>query len=67
MSVGAPARRASPTAARPGRDVAIALALKCALLGLLYLACFGPTRRPPSDAAATAAAMLAVRPTEHSR
>jgi hypothetical protein len=45
----------------------IALALKGALLFAIYLLCFGPTHRLPSDAAATAAALIGAAAPEESR
>jgi hypothetical protein len=45
-------------AARPARDVMIALALKGILLLVIYLSFFGPAHRLPSDAVATAAALI---------
>jgi hypothetical protein len=44
--------------ARPGRDVLVALALKGLLLLAIYLLFFGPAHRPPSDASATAKALI---------
>jgi hypothetical protein len=43
---------------RPARDLMIALALKGVLLLTIYLLFFGPAHRLPSDAAATAAALI---------
>ena len=43
---------------RPARDVIAALALKGVLLGAVYLLFFGPAHRPPSDATATATALI---------
>jgi hypothetical protein len=48
----------APNAARPGRDVLVALALKGTLLLAIYLLFFGPAHRPRSDASATAQAMI---------
>ena len=45
-------------AARPGRDVFAALVLKGVLLLALYLLFFDPNHRVPSDAAATARALI---------
>jgi hypothetical protein len=45
-------------AARPGRDVFTALVLKGVLLLALYLLFFAPNHRMPSDAAATAQALI---------
>ncbi len=44
--------------ARPGRDVLVALALKGMLLLAIYLLFFGPAHRSPSDAGATARALI---------
>ena len=44
--------------AHPGRDVSAALALKAVLLFAIYLLFFGPAHRSPSDAAATANALI---------
>jgi hypothetical protein len=44
--------------ARPGRDVLVALAFKGMLLLAIYLLFFGPAHRLPSDAAATAKALI---------
>ncbi len=57
----------STPAPRPSRDLMIALALKGALLFAIYLLCFGPTHRLPSDAAATAAALIGAAAPEESR
>ena len=46
------------SAPRPARDVIIAIALKGVLLLSIYLLFFGPTHRSPSDAAATATALI---------
>ena len=46
----------------PGRDVAWALALKGALLLLLYLACFGPSHRIAVTPARVAAAFALAVP-----
>lgn len=51
-------KRVSMAAAKPARDLTLALALKGALLLALYLLFFGPSHRSPSDAPATAAALL---------
>jgi hypothetical protein len=45
-------------AARPGRDVLVALAIKAVLLSGIYLLFFAPAHRPPSDAGATAEALI---------
>ncbi len=45
-------------AARPGREVFAALALKGVLLLAIYMLFFDPTHRLPSDAAATAQALI---------
>jgi len=50
-----PGRR---TVAHPVRDVSAALALKAVLLFAIYLLFFGPAHRSPSDAAATANALI---------
>ncbi len=44
--------------ARPGRDVLVALAFKAVLLLAIYLLFFGPAHRSPSDAGATAKALI---------
>jgi hypothetical protein len=44
--------------ARPGRDVFLALALTGVLLLTVYLLFFSPAHRLPSDATATAAALI---------
>jgi len=52
-------RPREPTAvAHPGRDVSAALALKAVLLFAIYVLFFGPAHRSPSDAAATANALI---------
>ncbi len=48
----------SPHAEGPRRDLVWALALKGILLIGIYLLFFGPAHRSPSDAAATAAALI---------
>ncbi len=50
-------RNLSP-AARLRREVLLALALKGALLLAVYLLFFSPAHRPPSNAAATSAALI---------
>jgi len=42
----------------PQRDVLVALALKGVLLLTIYFLFFGPAHRLPSDASATAAALI---------
>jgi len=42
----------------PVRDISAALALKAVLLFAIYLLLFGPAHRSPSDAAATANALI---------
>jgi hypothetical protein len=44
--------------AKPWRDVWAAVSLKLALLAALYLLFFTPAHRPPSDASATARAIV---------
>jgi hypothetical protein len=53
--------RTSPTV-RASRDVWTALSIKLALLALLYLLFFSPSHRPPSDAVATAGALIPADP-----
>jgi hypothetical protein len=57
-----PFRRSRPgrptNLAHAGRDVSAALALKAVLLFAIYLLFFGPAHRSPSDAAATANALI---------
>lgn len=48
----------SSYAARPQRELLLALALKGILLLIIYCLFFGPAHRLPSDAAATAAALI---------
>jgi hypothetical protein len=60
-------RRASVAAARPARDLTLALVLKGALLLVLYLLFFGPSHRLPSGAPATAAALLGAQMNGKSR
>jgi hypothetical protein len=48
----------STRASMPRRDVLVALGLKGILLLAIYLLFFGPAHRAPSDAAATAAALI---------
>ena len=50
--------RCSRLAPGPARDLTVAIALKAALLLAIYLLFFGPAHRLPSDAAATAAALI---------
>jgi hypothetical protein len=45
-------------AARPQRELLLALALKGILLLIIYCLFFGPAHRLPSGAAATAAALI---------
>jgi hypothetical protein len=45
-------------AARPARDVLVALAVKGILLFAIYLMFFGPAHEPRSDASATAHALI---------
>lgn len=45
-------------AARPARDVLVALAVKGILLFAIYLLFFGPAHEPRSDASATAHALI---------
>ncbi|MGP8165987.1 MAG: cytochrome oxidase putative small subunit CydP [Steroidobacteraceae bacterium] len=45
-------------AARPRRELLLALALKGIFLLIIYCLFFGPAHRVPSDAAATAAALI---------
>jgi hypothetical protein len=45
-------------AARPARDVLVALAVKGILLFAIYLLFFGPAHEPRSDARATAHALI---------
>lgn len=40
------------------RDILVALSVKLVLLTCLYLLFFGPAHRPPSDASATAGALM---------
>jgi hypothetical protein len=54
-------------AARPLRDVLIALSLKGILLLGIYLFFFGPAHRLPSDANATAAALIGTDAHKESR
>ncbi len=48
----------SPASVCAGRDVWAVLVLKGALLLAIYLLFFGPAQRSPSDAAATAHALI---------
>jgi hypothetical protein len=50
----------------PARDLIAALALKGVLLLAIYLLFFGPAHRLPSDAAATASALIGVSGTKES-
>jgi hypothetical protein len=52
---------------RPARDLIIALALKGVLLLAIYLLFFGPAHRLPSDAAATAAALIGANESKEAR
>lgn len=45
-------------AVRPQRELLLALALKGILLLIIYCLFFGPAHRLPSDASATAAALI---------
>jgi hypothetical protein len=47
-----------PQGSQPWRDVAVALCIKLGLLAALYLLFFSPADRPPSDASATARALV---------
>jgi CBS-domain-containing membrane protein len=40
------------------RDILVALLVKFALIAAIYGLCFGPGSQPPSDAEATAAALI---------
>ncbi len=51
-------------AVRPGRDIFAALVLKGMLLLAIYLLFFSPTHRLPSDAAATAQALIGASPSK---
>ena len=51
----------------PARDLIVALALKGVLLLAIYLLFFGPAHRLPSDAAATAAALIGANESKESR
>ena len=48
-------------AARPRRELFLALALKGILLLIIYCLFFGPAHRLPSDASATAAALIGTK------
>jgi hypothetical protein len=50
--------------ARPARDIFAALALKGVLLLAIYLLFFGPAHRLPSDATATAKALIGAFPSK---
>jgi hypothetical protein len=54
-------------AARPRRELLLALALKGILLLIIYCLFFGPAHRLPSDAAATAAALTGTNGARESR
>jgi hypothetical protein len=52
---------------RPARDLIVALALKGVLLLAIYLLFFGPAHRLPSDASATAAALIGANESKEAR
>jgi len=54
-------------AARPQRELLLALALKGIFLLIIYCLFFGPAHRLPSDAAATAVALFGASVPEESR
>ena len=51
----------------PARDLIVALALKGVLLVIIYLLFFGSAHRLPSDAAASAAALIGANESKESR
>jgi hypothetical protein len=51
----------------PARDLIVAFALKGILLLIIYLVFFGSAHRLPSDAAATAAALIGANESKESR
>lgn len=52
---------------QPWRDVAVALCIKLGLLAALYLLFFSPADRLPSDASATARALIGTSSLKESR
>ena len=58
MTLDPPGSPPLPHKPRPARELVFALALKACLLTVLYLLFFGPTHRPPTGPAATAAALI---------
>jgi hypothetical protein len=67
MTIRSPHCSLEPGAARPARDVFLALALKGILLLAIYLLCFSPAHRPPSDTTATATAIVGAAPIQEVR
>jgi hypothetical protein len=62
MTIRSPHSSQDSGAARPARDVFLALAVKGILLLAIYLLFFGPAHRPAVDADATATAVVGAHP-----